>query len=185
VNLGWLPNAICVGRILLIAPVIVFLVAGQYAFALVLIVIAGVSDALDGHLAKTYGWRTRLGSLLDPVADKLLMLGLFVTLSWLGLVPVALTAIVILRDLVIVGGAIAWQALIAQLDGSPSAISKLNTVSQLGYVVFVVAHAAFGWPPEISQLAMGALVVFTTLVSGLHYVLEWAERARRAAPARS
>jgi cardiolipin synthase (CMP-forming) len=185
VNFGWLPNAICFGRILLIAPVIGFLVAGQYALALVLIVIAGASDALDGHLARTYGWRTRLGTLLDPVADKLLMLGLFVTLSWLGLVPIALTAIVILRDLVIVGGAIVWQVLIGQLDASPSAISKLNTVSQLGYVVFVVAHAAFGWPPEISRLAMGALVVFTTLVSGLHYVLEWAERARQTARARS
>jgi cardiolipin synthase (CMP-forming) len=173
-NLAWLPNAICVVRILFIVPLVLLLLAEQFPAALALVILAGASDALDGFLAKTFGWRSRLGSVLDPAADKLLMTSLFVTLAWIGLVPVALTVLVVGRDVLIVTGVlIGARGEPRALRGSPSTISKLNTGVQLGFVVFVVAHAAFGWPPELSVYSMGALTVFTTSVSGLHYLLRW------------
>ena len=176
-TLRWLPNAICVVRLALVAPIVWLLLAGQFPLALVLFVVAGASDGLDGYLAKRFDWRTRLGSLLDPAADKLLLVSVFVTLTYLGLVPAALTAIVVGRDVLIVAGALAYQWLVAPVEGQPSAISKLNTACQLGFVFFTLTHAAFGWPPRISLLLLGAAVVFTSVASGLNYVLRWSRRA--------
>jgi cardiolipin synthase len=144
---------------------------------LVLIFIAGASDALDGYLAKTFGWRTRLGSLLDPAADKLLLTSVFLTLTYMGLVPLLLTVIVVARDVVIVLGAATYQLLIGPVRGEPTAISKLNTACQLGFVLFTIMHAGFAWPPRISLPILGAAVVFTSFTSGLNYVLTWSKRA--------
>jgi cardiolipin synthase len=82
-TLRWIPNAICVFRVLLVGPAVVVLLREQYLAALILIVIAGVSDALDGLLARSFNWRTRLGSVLDPAADKLLVVSVFLTLTYL------------------------------------------------------------------------------------------------------
>jgi cardiolipin synthase (CMP-forming) len=177
----FLPNAICVARILLVAPLVLSIVDGRYATALLLLVIAGFSDGLDGFLAKRFDWRTRLGSLLDPAADKLLLVSTFVALTYVGLVPLALTLVVVGRDVVIVLGAICYQWLIAPLQGEPAAISKLNTACQLAMVFFALTRAAYGWPPEVSLLILGAAVIFTSIVSGLAYVLRWSARAWRAA----
>jgi len=178
-SLSWLPNALCVFRILLVAPIVAVLLDREFALALALIVVAGASDGLDGFLAKTFSWRTRLGSLLDPAADKLLLMSVFVSLTYLGLVPVAVTAIVIGRDVVIVLGALSYQFWIGALSGEPTAISKLNTACQLAFVVFAVMQAAFAWPSPIALLVLGAAVVFTSLTSGLAYVLDWSKRAWR------
>ena len=179
----WLPNAICVLRILLVVPLLGALLAEHYATALVLLIVAGLSDGLDGFLAKTFQWQTRLGSLLDPAADKLLLVSTFVALSYLRVLPVAVTAIVVGRDALIVLGALAYQFLIEPVQGEPSAISKLNTACQLTLVFFAVTNAGFDWPPRISLLLLGAAVVFTSLVSGLNYVLRWSKRAWRVAHA--
>jgi len=173
----WLPNAICIVRMLLVAPLVYLLVRHEYVAALGVLVVAGLSDGLDGFLAKTFDWRTRLGSLLDPAADKLLLVSAFLALSYIGLAPAALTEIVVGRDLVIVAGAITYQLMIAPVEGEPAAISKLNTACQLGFVFFTMVAAAFGWPPPISLTALGAAVVFTSIVSGLNYVLRWSRRA--------
>jgi cardiolipin synthase len=177
----WVPNAICVGRILAVGPLVYLIVDGRYAAALALLVVAGASDGLDGFLAKTFDWRTRLGGLLDPAADKLLLVSVFLALTHVGLMPVAVTAIVVGRDLLIIGGALCYQWLIAPVTGEPAAFSKLNTASQLALVFFTLTHAAFDWPPRMSLLALGALVVFTSIVSGLNYVLRWSVRAWRVA----
>jgi cardiolipin synthase len=163
----------------LVAPVVFSLLESEYPLALVLILIAGGSDAIDGYLAKTFDWRTRLGSLLDPAADKLLLTSVFLALTYLGLVPFALTAIVVARDLVIVIGAAVYQFLFGRLEGQPTAISKLNTACQLSFVFFTIMHAGFAWPPRISLLLLGALVVVTSVTSGLNYVLTWSKRAWR------
>ena len=97
-KLKYIPNMICVVRILLVAPIVTYLAEERYGLALILILIAGLSDALDGYLARRFDWRTRLGGLLDPAADKLLMFSVFVTLTWMGWVPVWFTAIVVGRD---------------------------------------------------------------------------------------
>ncbi len=176
-SLRWLPNAICLFRIVLVLPVVLSLLAREYALAIALVAVAGASDAVDGFLAKTFGWRTRLGGLLDPAADKLLLMALFITLTWLGHVPLGLAGIVIGRDLVIVAGVIAYRWLIGPVEGRPSAISKLNTACQLGFVLFTLTQAAFGWPPAISLTVLGAAVVFTSLTSGMSYVLVWSRLA--------
>ena len=180
-SLRWLPNALCVVRMLLVAPFVFLLVEHRYVAALGLLVVAGATDALDGFLAKTFDWRSRLGGLLDPAADKLLLVSAFLALTYVDRAPVALAAIVIGRDLLIVGGALTYQWLIAPVEAEPSAISKLNTACQLGFVFFALVQAAFGWPPDVSLVALGAAVVFTSIVSGLNYVLRWSRRAWRAA----
>src|SRR4029079_7389627 len=177
----WLPNAICVLRLLLAVPLAVLLIERSYVAALCVLVIAGVSDGLDGFLAKTFDWRTRLGGLLDPAADKLLLVTAFCSLTYVGLTPLDLTAVVIGRDVVIVAGALTYQVLIAPVQGEPARISKLNTACQLGFFFFTITNAAFGLPPRISLLVLGAAVVFTSLVSGLTYVLRWSARAWRVA----
>lgn len=179
-GLHHLPNAICVVRIVLILPIVMLLLAGEYRLALGLVLVAGASDALDGWLAKTFGWQTRLGGLLDPAADKLLLVSLFLTLTWLGLTPVWLTAVVLGRDLVIVSGAVAFNFLIRKVQPEPSKVSKLNSFLQLLYGGSVLALQAFGWPPDIVPLLTGAAVLVTSVVSGLDYVLTWGHRARIA-----
>jgi cardiolipin synthase len=176
-SLRWLPNAVCVVRIALVVPLVMALLHEEFRTALWLIVVAGGSDAVDGFLAKTFDWRTRLGSLLDPAADKLLVVSVFVTLTYLGVVPVVLTAIVVLRDVVIVLGAVAYQLLIEPVHGQPSAISKLNTACQLAFLLFTLIHLGYAWPPELTLELLGAAVVFTSIASGLNYVLRWSKRA--------
>jgi cardiolipin synthase len=177
----FLPNAISIARILLVAPLVHFVVTGRFEAALVVLVVAGLSDGLDGFLAKRFGWCTRIGGLLDPAADKLLLIGSFASLSYAGLVPLELTFLVVARDVVIVLGAICYQWLIAPVQGEPAAISKLNTACQLAMVFFALTAAAYTWPPPVSLTVLGAAVVFTSIVSGLTYVLRWSVRAWRVA----
>ena len=104
-SLSWLPNAISLIRIALVPPILALLLNGRHDLALALFVVAGFSDGLDGYLAKRFDWHSRAGALLDPIADKLLVAGTFVALSITGHLPIWLAVIVILRDVVIVGGA--------------------------------------------------------------------------------
>jgi cardiolipin synthase len=177
----FVPNAICVVRMLLVVPLVMAILAGRYTEALILLLVAGFSDGLDGYLAKTFDWRTRLGSLLDPAADKLLLVSAFVALTYVGLIPIGLTIVVVARDALIVGGAICYQLLVAPVAGEPAAVSKLNTACQLAMLFFTLTAAAFEWPPPLSLVVLGAAVVFTSVVSGLTYVLRWTARARDVA----
>jgi len=176
----WLPNAICIFRVLLVAPIVAMLLEERYLAALVLFAIAGFSDGLDGFLARTFDWRTPLGSLLDPAADKLLVVSVFLTLAYQGLVPLLLAVVVVVRDVVIVGGAAAYQWLIARVEGEPTVISKLNTACQLLFVLCTLTIAAFAWPPESVYTVLGAAVLYTSLTSGLNYVVGWSKRALRS-----
>jgi cardiolipin synthase len=160
---------------------VTWIIEGRFTAALLVLVVAGLSDGLDGFLAKRFDWRTRLGGLLDPAADKLLLVSTFAALSYVGLVPIELTLVVIGRDVLIVAGAVCYQILIAPVQGEPSAISKLNTACQLAMLFFTLTHAAYAWPPEVSLVILGATVVFTSVVSGLTYVLKWSARAWRVA----
>jgi cardiolipin synthase len=185
VKLAHIPNAICILRILLIAPLVLALLAGDFDLALALVVIAGLSDGIDGFLAKTFGWQSQLGSLLDPAADKLLVVSTILSLTYLGLMPAGLAAIVILRDVVIVSGALVYRWLAGHLSGEPTLISKLNTLSQLLFVVATIMQAAWQTPPTDWLVVLGAFVVFTSITSGLNYVLVWSGRARRTVEADS
>lgn len=178
--LGWLPNAISLMRIALVPPILALIVADEYGIALAVFVVAGFSDGVDGYLAKRFDWHTRLGALLDPIADKLLIGGLFVTLMVTGDIPLWLAVVVIFRDVVIVGGAAAYNFLVRPVDGSPTRVSKLNTALELLFVLFVLSRAEYGWPPAVSVTVLGAGVLVTVVVSGIDYVWGWSQRARAA-----
>jgi cardiolipin synthase len=166
-------------RIALIAPILMSILNGHFGWALALFWLAGFSDGLDGYLAKRFNWHTRLGALLDPIADKLLVAGAFITLAFSGHIPVWLAAIVILRDVVIVAGATAYNFLVRPVQGEPTRISKLNTALQLLFLLFVLSRAGFGWPDEITITVLGASILVTVVISGVDYVWSWARRARQ------
>lgn len=177
-SLSWLPNAISLLRIVLVVPILSLILSDDFAWALALFFVAGFSDGVDGYLAKRFDWHTRLGGLLDPVADKLLVAGTFITLAYAALIPVWLAVAVIARDLVIVGGATAYNFIVKPLEGEPSKISKLNTVLQLLFLLFVLSRAAFDWPDEITITVLGAAILITVVISGVDYVYSWSSRAR-------
>lgn len=165
-------------RIALVAPILWCIAQDRFELALILFVIAGFSDGVDGWLAKRFGWGSRLGALLDPVADKLLVAGTFVALMLTGHIPAWLAGIVVLRDVVIVGGAMAYSWLVAPVEGEPTRISKLNTALELLLILFVLSRAAYGWPDAITVTVIGAAVLVTVVVSGVDYVWSWSRRAR-------
>ncbi len=176
---SWIPNALTLGRILLALPMAWAIFAGRPMLALVLAAVGGLSDALDGWLAKRHRWQSRLGSVLDPVADKLLMLAAVVPLGAIGALPLWLVLLVLVRDLVIVAGAIAWHRLIAPLRGEPTRISKATTVVQV--ILVLVAMVELIERVRVPEPLWQALVLVTaglTLASGLHYVVSWGLRAR-------
>lgn len=179
-KLKYIPNMICIARIILVAPIVRSLLDQRYALALGLIFVAGLSDALDGYLARRFDWRTRLGSLLDPAADKLLMFAAFVTLAWIGLVPVWFSAIVVGRDLLIITGTIVYQLTVAPIHGEPTGASKLNTVLQILFVLLTISHAWLAQPPMLVLELLGAAILATIAISTAQYVTTGLTRAREA-----
>lgn len=175
-----IPNALTVARILVIVPTAWVLAREQYGLALVLFALAGLSDALDGYLAKRFDWSTRLGGILDPIADKGLLTTTYVTLAWLGHIPLWLVIAVLARDVIIVVGATAYYLLIRHYEMAPTFISKVNTFLQIAFGVLVVASLTWSnfaapWVPWLAYL-----VLATTVLSGIDYVWTWGRRAWRA-----
>ena len=177
----WLPNAISILRIFLVVPVGWFIVQSKYDAALAVFFVAGFSDALDGFLAKTFNWHSKLGALLDPLADKLLLTVSFIALWWAALIPAWLAALVVIRDVVIVSGATAYNFLIKPVEGNPTIISKVNTALELLLVLAVLAAAGFGWPPMAAITVLGAAVLVTVVISGIDYVWTWTIKAQEGA----
>lgn len=180
-----LPNLICLLRILLVVPTVQAIDRGEHALALALFAVAAVSDGVDGYLAKTFNWTSALGKFLDPLADKLLLVAVFVACSWQGLVPWWLAAAAIARDLVIGGGALIFRLWFGPLQGRPTLVSKLNTAAQIICLIAALLQAAAGWPPREVLLALAALTLLTTVVSGADYVGAFVRRAWHSTPARS
>jgi len=172
-----IPNIITVFRFLLVPPVVMLMLQDRFAAALAVFGVAGFSDALDGYLAKHYHWTSRIGALMDPLADKLLLLSSFVTLGWLGWIPYWLVGLVILRDLVIVSGAIVYHLRIERLEAEPRPASKLNTFTQILLVLAVMFSQGFQALPALWLDVLLYSVLFTTLWSGLDYVWIWSRRA--------
>ncbi len=173
-----IPNLISAARIVLVFPVIWLLLHEAYSTALWLFLVAGVSDALDGFLAKTFHWQSHLGGILDPLADKFLLVSTYVCLALLGALPAWLVGLVILRDLVIIGGGVIYNYTVERFEAEPSILSKLNTFMQILLALVVVFHLAGSPVPDWLPATLVWVVVFTTIASGLGYVLEWSRRAR-------
>lgn len=180
-KLNQLPNLISLLRILLVIPVVYTLVKEQYAIALLLFLVAGVSDGVDGFLARQFGWQTRLGAILDPIGDKLLLVSVFIVLGWLDHLPVLLVMSVIARDIIIVSGAVLYHFLIEEVPIRPVFISKVNTAAQLLLVLVVILRLAdlplSSLIPAMSIESLIVLVYVTTISSGIVYVWQWGRRA--------
>ena len=176
-NLSDIPNIISVLRFILVVPIVLLLLEQEFVWALWLFFIAGVSDGLDGYLAKRNGWITRLGSILDPLADKALLMSSFVVLAWLELIPLWLVVIVVCRDLIIVAGSTAYHFLIGKFDLEPSFISKLNTFFQIVLVLVVVFSMGIMALPDWIILVFVYSILITTLISGLNYIWVFGRRA--------
>lgn len=172
-----LPNLISLVRLLTVIPIVFLLFEREFGWALILFALAGASDGLDGFLAKHYGWQSRLGGVLDPLADKALLLASLLVLGTLSLIPVWLVLAAVLRDLVIVGGAVAYNYLVEDIEAEPLASSKLNTLLQILLVILVMADAGpFDFPGElISALTYACLL--SILTSGGQYVYLWTRKA--------
>lgn len=172
-----LPNLISLARLLVVFPVVILLLDGEFGWALALFALAGISDGLDGYLAKHYGWQSRLGGILDPLADKSLLLAVLLVLGYLDLIPIWLVAVAILRDLVIIGGAVAYLLLVEDLDAVPLLASKLNTLLQILLVVAVIVDAGLSPLPTSLIIGLTYACLITITVSGSQYVYVWSRRA--------
>jgi cardiolipin synthase len=178
VNLRDIPNIISFLRVVLTIPVVYLLMKQEFGYALILFAIAGLSDGLDGFLAKYFGWQSRLGALLDPLADKALLMAAFLVLGGLGLIPVWLVALVIFRDLLIVGGALYYNFRVETLEADPSIASKINTLMQILLVILVVCDAGPLPLPDALIQALVWITLVTTVISGGAYVWVWSKKAR-------
>ena len=177
-----IPNILTICRILIIFPTLWLLYFNQYRDALMLLIIAGLSDALDGYLARAFDWKTRLGSILDPIADKFLIASSFLVLTLQGAVPIWVTAIILGRDLIIFSGAIAYRLLYRNLDIAPSLLSKMNTALQIFSVIYLVFSLS-GYPYFATDLLdslnsyLFYLLAFLGFISGIDYIIVWSRKA--------
>lgn len=176
----WIPNALTFLRILLIVPFAGALLAGQYRSALAIFVAAALTDAFDGFLARHFNWRSRLGAIADPLADKALLIVAYLMLTLTGILPVWLFVVVLGRDLIIVIGALAFHYGVGRFDMEPTLVGKLNTFIQILVALSIIILLA-GWPMQPWVMSAGIwLVAVSAVISGAHYVVVWGMRAWRA-----
>jgi len=170
-----LPNLISLGRLLLVPLAISLILEGSYWAAFWIFVIAGISDAVDGFIAKKFDWRTRLGALLDPLADKVLLVSAYVTLGIAGQLWTWLVVLVVFRDIMIIGGFLLIQV-IAPVSKPihPLFVSKVNTGVQVALVWYVLARRGLGGDAGPVDFVLGLAVTVTTVASGLSYLVRWA-----------
>lgn len=174
-----IPNIITVFRLLLVPPVGWALLNDHYQLAFWLFFVAGFSDALDGFLARWFHWQSHFGATLDPIADKLLMIVTFYCMAWQSLIPWWLFLAIFMRDLIIIGGALAYQVVTKSLQMEPILLGKLNTFLQIVLVLAVLTHWSYGLvSAELVRWLVLALLA-STLASGGAYVWIWSRKARR------
>lgn len=149
----------------------------RWDLALPLFLIAGLSDGLDGFLARRYHWTSRLGAILDPIGDKLLMVSSYLILGWLEILPLWLVGLVILRDVVIMAGTVSYRFFIGVVEFEPILLSKINTVCQILLVTLTLCMLAGLEMLAGLQNAFIYIVSLSTVSSGIAYVYLWGRRA--------
>jgi cardiolipin synthase (CMP-forming) len=183
-----IPNAITVARIALVLPTAWLLWEGRYVQALILMSIAGASDAVDGWLARRLQAVSQFGAALDPVADKLLVAAMFVILTVQGHLPLWLAVVILGRDAVILTGAAVYRVLFGQLHFSPTYLSKANTALQIAMALLLMLWLCeFGAISDLAAMIVDPygfyLLAALGLASGVDYVVTWSLRAWREARA--
>lgn len=175
-----IPNVISLTRLLAVPVVLYLILDGAYGAAFALFVVAGASDAVDGYLAKRLDQSSRIGALLDPLADKALLVGVFIVLGIRGVVPEWLVFLVVSRDFLIIGGGLL--ALITQHDyrARPLMISKVNTALQILLAAVALGALALHLDPGLLKTALVYIVAASTVASGASYLIAWAGETSRA-----
>ena len=173
-----LPNALSIIRIILTVPIVIALLKGQYLLTILLFLLAGVTDALDGWIAKQFLFQSRLGSILDPMADKILLTCSFVTLFWVGILPLWLLLLICVREIIIIAGALGY--FLGEISGAsgllqPTLISKFNTVLQIALVVFLLLIQLAVEFSEWLEIVF-IIVATSTALSGADYMWLWIKK---------
>ncbi len=164
-----IPNSLTILRILLVPVYVGLLVYGRFDHALVVLLIAGITDALDGTIARRANQRTQLGAFLDPLADKLLLTSGFITLSTIHVIPSWVTIVVVSRDVMLLMGTAVAKLTDTQIDISPTFLGKGTTFLQLSYVLLVIFLSSHQLDLAVIHPLLFGMVAFT-LMSGFHYL---------------
>ncbi len=172
-----LPTGITLARMVAVPVMVYLIIDDRLAAAFWIFVLAGVSDALDGYLAKRLDAASNIGAYLDPLADKALLVAAFLTLGHMEHIPLWLVILIVFRDVVIVGGAILYHTLTQALKMEPLFISKLNTAAQIIFVGLVLAKLGVGITATAITEIGAYIVALTTVASGGAYVWKWGKRA--------
>ena len=179
-----IPNSLTLGRLVLVPLVVWLIIAHEMQAAFLLFLLAGLSDAADGYLAKRYGWNSELGAYLDPIADKALLVSIYVTLGFAGHLPVWLVIAVVSRDILIVGAVVLSWMLSRPLSMQPLLVSKANTLSQIVLAGVVLAELGLGLGlhdlVEVLVWVTGAL----TIISAAAYFWQWLTHMASYEPAK-
>jgi cardiolipin synthase len=185
-QLGSAPNLLTLSRLILLPFVAITVLKGHYGWALAIFVIAGISDGLDGLLARLMKQQTTLGQYLDPIADKLLLSTMFLVLFAAHKIPLTVTVLVFSRDIIIVIICTLLYVTSGMKTFRPSWLGKANTVAQILTVLFVLLHEVSSdiWIAKGRQLGFN-ITVALTILSGVHYVLRLAWDLRHTHPPRS
>lgn len=173
----YIPNLLTLARIGLVPWLIVLLQEQAFGWSLAVFIVAGVSDGLDGYIAKRFDAKTKLGAILDPLADKALLVSAYVMLSMMQVIPFWLMIAVVFRDVVIVGGYLVMVLFFGSVAMQPLKVSKLNTFAQIAYIVVVLAALAFSVDLGAFLSWMNYFVLITCVVSGCAYVYIWSFKA--------
>lgn len=168
-----IPNIITLGRILLVPVIVWAIAANQMEIAFAIFIVAGVSDAVDGFLAKRFNMASDLGALLDPLADKALLVSIYVALGIWGAVPRWIVILVVSRDIMIVGAVIVSWLFGKPIPMKPLMVSKLNTVAQVAFAALVLAALGFGFGPGPYDMILMGFVTILTLLSVSFYLVGW------------
>lgn len=167
-----IPNIITVFRLVLVPLVILAILQGAWGAAFAMFVIAGVSDGVDGYIARRFDMRSEFGAMIDPLADKALLISLFVTLAVVGEIPTWIAVLVVFRDAMILMAFVVAGQLTRPMEVRPLTISKVNTALQIGYVALVLGLLAFGiTAPLIVMLTMWAVAALTVITAGAYLVI--------------
>jgi cardiolipin synthase len=168
-----IPNLITIFRLILVPIVIVTIMQGRWSAAFILFVVAGVSDAVDGFIAKRFDMRSEFGAYIDPLADKALLVSIYVTLAIVGVLPSWLSIVVVSRDLMIVAAVLLSWVMARPVKIRPLMVSKLNTAAQIGFAALVLAAKAFGVEAvPFGDVAMIAVAGLTVASAGA-YLAGW------------
>lgn len=168
-----IPNLITIGRLVIVPIVIVMIMQGEWGWAFTLFVVAGISDGVDGYLARRFDMRTEFGAYIDPLADKALLVSIYVTLPIIGVLPGWLAIIVVSRDIMIIAAIMVSWLMGRPVAIKPLAISKLNTAVQIGFAALVLGKKAFGFELGAFDTALMWAVAALTVASVAAYLGKW------------